>query len=102
MIYFKVHKAEKGDLIAMCDEELLGKVLTEGKMELDLKTYAEFYKGDLLSEEKAKASIVIDTIYSANVVGKQSVKVMMDKGLVGEADVRMVADVPFVQLFTMV
>ncbi|MDE1855856.1 MAG: DUF424 family protein [Candidatus Micrarchaeota archaeon] len=102
MIYVKVHKTEKGDVIAMCDEDLLGKVLRDGKAEVDLKTYSDFYRGDLMSPKQAELGLDLASMYSANVVGKESVKVMVAKGVVGEGQVRKISKVPFVQLYTLI
>jgi hypothetical protein len=97
MIYFKRYQTEHGDIIAMCDEELIGRIIKEGKIEIDLDKYASFYKGELLKEEDAEA--LIGDIYSANIVGERSAKIIIKKGLASENDVRKVNGIPFVQLF---
>ncbi|MDE1873744.1 MAG: DUF424 domain-containing protein [Candidatus Micrarchaeota archaeon] len=99
MIFVKKHAAEQGLIIAMCDEELMGRVLEEGKLFIDLDRYSEFYRGELVSEEKAKAMVDGVELYSANIVGERSVAVMMNKGIVGKEDVKKVGRVPFVQVF---
>jgi len=98
MIYFNKFDTAKGKMIAMCDEELIGKVFKEGKIELDLKQYGGFYKGDLITEEDAKAQLD-HKVYSANVVGERSVKLLLDAKLVSESDVKTVQGVRFVYLF---
>ncbi|HVA82663.1 MAG TPA: DUF424 family protein [Candidatus Aquilonibacter sp.] len=102
MIYFKIHKTDKGDMIAMCDEDLLGKEFSEGKIVLDLKTYSDFYKGELMSKKQILSALDVAAIYSANVVGKESVEVVEEKGIVEEGTVKMVEDVPFVQIYKIV
>jgi hypothetical protein len=57
MIYFNKFDTAKGKMIAMCDEEVMGKVLKKGKIEIDLKLHGGFYKGDLITEEDAKSQI---------------------------------------------
>ena len=64
MIYFKKHRTENGDIIAMCDSELIDKVLQEGVIELNIKDYSSFYKGELISEEQAKEMINPEGRYS--------------------------------------
>ncbi len=98
MIYFNKFDTAKGRMIAMCDEELMGKVLKEGKLEIDLKQYGGFYKGDLVTEDDAKAQID-KSVYSANVVGERSVKLLVDAGLVKASDIKTVQGVKFVHLF---
>ncbi|MDE1854726.1 MAG: DUF424 family protein [Candidatus Micrarchaeota archaeon] len=99
MIFLKKHAAEQGTILAMCDEELLGKVLSQGKLCIDLEKYADFYRGELISEQRASGMVDDEEIYSANVVGERSVAVMMNKGLVGKGEVKKVGKVPFVQIF---
>ncbi len=99
MLFFKKHSVEQGAIIAMCDKELIGKVLESGKIHIDLDRYASFYKGELVSEEEAESMVEGEEIYSANIVGERSVAVLMKKGLVGKGDVKKVGKVPFVQIF---
>ena len=99
MIFVKKHAAEQGTILAMCDEELIGKVLREGKMFLDLDKYADFYRGSLVSEEDALGSVEKDEICSANAVGERSVAVLMKKGVIKSGDIKRVKKVPLVQIF---
>jgi hypothetical protein len=101
MIYFKGHETDKGTIIAMCDEELLGRVLKEGKRELDLEKYSGFYNEELITEQEAKSRIK-DDLYTANVVGKRSVQIFIEKGLAQKSDVMTIQKVPFIQIFKMV
>ena len=101
-VYFKNHLTEKGAMIAMCDAELLGKSFTEGKKELDLKKYADFYKGDLMDEKDAMKEVSSETIYTANIVGKRSVAAFVNGGFVTEADIMQIAKIPYVQLYKMI
>src|SRR5271157_2191168 len=101
MIYFNKFDTAKGKMIAMCDEELMGQVFKEGNLEIDLKQYGGFYKGDLITEEDAKAQID-QTVYSANVVGTRSVKLLIEAKLIKEKDVKTVHGVKFVYLFRVV
>jgi uncharacterized protein len=99
MIYLKRHSTDHGYVVAMCDKEIMGKVLHSGKIEIDLKKYASFYKGELMSEERASSLVKDEELYTANVVGERSVKIMIDKGIVSEEDVKKAGKVPFVQIF---
>jgi uncharacterized protein len=98
-VYLKIHLSEKGAMVAMCDEELIGKRLTEGKKELDLDRYADFYRGDLIDEKEAMKEVASETIYTANIVGKRSVALFVAGGFVTDADVMRIAKIPYVQLF---
>ena len=53
MIYIKIHETEHGaKILAMCDKSLIGKVLEEGNVYIDLKLYSDFYTGELIDEEE--------------------------------------------------
>jgi hypothetical protein len=99
MIYLKQHDTEKGRIIAMCDEKVLGRVLSEGVREVDLNKYAGFYRGELVNSEKAAEEIGDEKFYSANVVGEESVKVFLKKGMADQGSVAVVEGVPFIQIF---
>ena len=100
LIYLNKFETAKGLMLAMCDEELMGKVLKEGKTEIDLERYGAFYRGKLVSEEEAKKELA-GKVYSANVVGDRSVGLLIEKGIVKKEEVRRVQNVAFVHLFRM-
>ncbi len=101
MIYLNKFDSPKGIMLAMCDEELMGRVLREGKVEIDLEKYGAFYKGDLMSEEEA-SDFVTEKVYSANVVGDRCVSIFVKKGLVRPEEVKTVQGVRFIHLFKVV
>ncbi len=101
MMYIRAHNTPHGDIVAVCDKDLLGKRLAEGKLQLDLEKYRDFYNGSLRSEADAKKEIAKFHIYTANVVGKESVKVFIELGLATKEDVRMVQGVPFLHTYKM-
>jgi len=98
MIYVNKFDTAKGIMIAMCDEELIGRVLREGKVEIDLKQYGSFYKGVLVNEIEAE-KYVTEKVYSANVVGERSVNILLEKGIVKKDQVRKCEGVSYVHLF---
>ena len=99
MLYRKQHKTEQGLIVALCDEELLGTAYKEGKLVLDLKKYAGFYRGELEDEKSAEKALKDANIFSANVVGKRSVDVFKRLGFVSDGDVKTIQGVQFVQIF---
>ncbi|VVB76952.1 Uncharacterised protein [uncultured archaeon] len=102
MIFLKKYPTQNGLVIALCDEELIGKVLRGGRTVIDLARYASFYKGDLMSEEQAASAIGEGDVYSLNVVGERSVRVVIDLGIATEESVLRVGGVPFVQIYKLV
>lgn len=100
MIYIKTHEAENGSVIAMCDEPLIDKVLEEGDIVIDIKSYNSFYKGELVKSERAKQIIEQKgSVYSANIVGKEAVDVGLDTGIIQKENVMLVKRVPYAHAY---
>ncbi len=101
MIYLKKHDTDRGAMIAMCDEKALGKIYRDTKTGamLDLKKYSDFYKGELMDAERAGKEVSKDYIYSANIVGGESVGVILDAGLASEVDVKEIGGVRTLQIY---
>jgi len=100
MVFVKVHEKKSGGrvcrVVAVCDEELVGRVFREGGRELDLKNYAGFYRGRVASEGE-----VIELIRGAenlNLVGEKAVEAAR-KALGSVSGVRRVAGVPCLQVY---
>ncbi len=102
MIYIRLHETEKGAVVAMCDEELIGKRLKEGKRELDLASYGEFYRGELVDKKTAAKMISKEAVYTANVVGEESLSVCIEKGLASRSDAATISGVPYLHIYKMI
>lgn len=102
MIYIKIHPTENGDMVAMCDSILIDKVLSEGEVEINIKDYSDFYKGELVNAEKAKSMLNPKRIYSANIVGKESVEVAAEGKIILRESIMRVENVPYANAFKLV
>ncbi|MBW2989866.1 DUF424 domain-containing protein [Candidatus Woesearchaeota archaeon] len=90
----KVHKAQDQRIIlAICDSDLAGKKIEEGKLQLDLSS--GFYKGAETSEEKVV--MLTKNAYIVNAAGKKSVGLLLDKKIADKKSVMFVKGVPHVQ-----
>jgi len=90
----KKHKTREGKLIlAVCDSDLIGKKLEQGKIQIDLTN--DFYKG----EEKSEAEILymFQEAYILNLVGEKSVKLALKQGLLDETHILRIEGVPHAQ-----
>ncbi len=99
MIYFKKHRTENGAIIAMCDSDLIDKVLQEGAIEINIKDYSSFYKGELITPVQAEALINTKEIFSANVVGSKSVEIAMKSAIIEKGHIKTINSVPYAQAF---
>ena len=94
MMIVNVHKTPEGrKIVAICDKDVLGKVFTEKKIQLDLSS--DFYKG----EEKAKDEIkrIIVGAYILNLAGENSVKLGIETGVISGECVIKIANIPHAQ-----
>ncbi|MBS3070896.1 DUF424 family protein [Candidatus Pacearchaeota archaeon] len=86
------------DIVAVCDEDLLGKKFYEGNFQLDIKE--SFFNGKdslELNEEKLveflKQMSVEDATF--NIVGENSIKSAIKAGIISENQVRKISGTPF-------
>jgi len=83
------------DVVAICDSELLGKKLEQGKFQLEIKE--SFFKGEETNEEKAieLMRIMAQEDATFNIVGEKSVNTALKAGIVAEQGIRRIQGVPF-------
>lgn len=93
-MYINLRKIGNNVLLAICDTELLGKTLREGKIIFHVKE--EFYKGAEVNIEEAVDMIANSTI--VNMVGKCVVKKAIEKGYVHPEAVLEIEGVPHAQI----
>jgi hypothetical protein len=90
----KIHKTQDGKkIVAVCDEDLIGKKFKEGNIRLDLSS--DFYNGEKKSEEETKK--IFDDAYVVNIVGEKAVNLGKKAGIVLEDNIIYVKKVPHAQ-----
>ncbi len=92
--YVNLKKIGRNVLLAICDCEVLGKTLKEGKIVFHVKD--EFYNGGKVSVEEAVGMIENSTI--VNMVGKNCVEKAIEKGYVHPEAVLRIEGVPHAQI----
>ncbi|MEM3824088.1 MAG: DUF424 family protein [Candidatus Bathyarchaeia archaeon] len=93
-VYMNLRKIGNNVLLAICDAEILGKTLREGKIVFTVKE--EFYKGAKVSAEEAVEMIANCTI--VNMVGKNIVQKAIEKGYVHPEAVLNIDGIPHAQI----
>jgi hypothetical protein len=96
-VYVNLRKIGNNVLLAICDAEILGKTLREGKIVFHVKE--EFYKGAKVNVEEAISMIKNST--TVNMIGKNVVKKAMEKGYVHPEAVLNIEGVPHAQIVKM-
>ncbi len=87
-------KVGRNILLSICDADLLGKTLCEGKIVFRVKE--DFYKGAKVNVDEAIVMIENSTI--VNMVGKSVVKRAIEKGYVHPEAVLKINGVPHAQI----
>ncbi len=93
-VYVNLKKIGRNVLLAVCDCELLGRTLRQGKIVFHVK--AEFYNGGKVGLEEAVGMIANSTI--VNMVGKNCVEKAIQKGFVHPEAVLNIDGVPHAQI----
>jgi hypothetical protein len=93
-VYVKTVTQGRDMLVAVCDEEILGKTLEGGKV--PFKVSEGFYKGTLGEVDEAIAAMKQATI--CNLVGKKIVEAAVECNMVHERAIIYFGDVPHAQI----
>lgn len=95
-IYFKVHESQNRKVLAVCDKELIGKVLEENHYHFEVKE--SFYKGEEITSDELKK--MIREFDNINLVGEKSIEVAISEKITSKKNVIRIKNIPHVQIFT--
>ncbi len=97
-MFTKIHKSYK-EVIAICDEGIIGKTFEEGNKQIFLRE--SFYKDKQMSKQE-----VLKLIYryanedaTFNIVGKESIKTAVEAGLITEETTIKIQGIPIALVF---
>ncbi|MHC1625170.1 MAG: DUF424 domain-containing protein [Methermicoccaceae archaeon] len=93
-MYLKTYNWDKITVVAVCDEDIVGKVFREGKLRLYVDE--RFYKGHTVGREQMLHSIASADI--SNITGKKSVTYAIEAGEVDKENVLYIEGVPHAQI----
>ncbi|MDI6905650.1 MAG: DUF424 family protein [Candidatus Bathyarchaeia archaeon] len=93
-VYMNIRKIGNSVLLAICDAEIIGKTLHEGKIVFHVKE--DFYKGTKVSIEEVMSMIENSTI--VNMIGKNVVYKAIEKGYVHPEAVINIEGIPHAQI----
>ena len=93
MLWARVYRRGKDTVLALADEELMGKSFEEGEFVLKV---GKFYKGKLIDEKEAMELCKEATIINA--VGERAVKVVLKAGLASERSIKRISNIPHIQV----
>jgi uncharacterized protein len=82
-------------LVNICDEELVGRTVEDGKLKVHLSK--EFYSGEVV--DKGEALRLIRTCSIVNLAGERSVSLAVDNEIGSPEAVREIQEVPFLMIY---
>ena len=93
-MFVKIHNSYR-DVIAICDENLLGKKFEEDKFQLDVKE--SFYNGEKKDASQIAELLLHEKTEDAtfNIVGEESVNAAIKAGIVTKQGIKTIQGVPF-------
>jgi hypothetical protein len=96
-MYVKTHESNKRIVVAICDEDLIGKTFSEKDKEI--RVAERFYKGEKKSEED-----VIEIIKKAeniNLVGEKTINIALKNNLITKDAIIKIKKIPHAQIFSL-
>jgi hypothetical protein len=94
-MFLKVHRTPEGEILAVCDRELLNTTLVHRDVEVRISE--AFYGNTPASEDEVRAALA--TCANANLFGRRTVEVAIACGEVDRGCVVLVGGVPHAQVF---
>ncbi|MBT3394817.1 DUF424 family protein [archaeon] len=95
-MYVKIHPSGEKEVVAICDEVLIGKKLTQGELELNISE--SFYKGDKKSVEEVKEIMLASK--NLNLVGEETIALAINLKILDKENIIEVCGVEHAQLFS--
>jgi hypothetical protein len=90
LVYLKIHKQELGQIVAVCDEDILGKTVQGKKIKIQISE--GFYKGELKKIEEVL--LILQRSNNFNIAGPKIIKECIQYGLISEESVLYFGDIP--------
>ena len=94
-MYTKIHKSGDRNIIAICDEELIGKTFSEGNLILDITE--RFYKGEKLTPDETLE--LMKGALNLNIVGKESISLALKNKIIEKENIIKIQKIPHAQVY---
>ena len=97
-MFLKVHHPPgAGDIVAVCDKELLNTTISYG--EVSVRISEAFYGNVPASEDDVRAALKkADTI---NLMGRRAVSIAIEMGLITRSGCIMIGEIPHAQVYSL-
>jgi len=94
MILVKVHRAGMGEVICLCDADLIGKKFEQGDKQLDVTE--SFYKSEEIP--KKKMLTLTQTSRNLGITGKESIAFTIKHHIIEKESVIIIQGIPHAQV----
>ncbi|MDD1674950.1 MAG: DUF424 domain-containing protein [Methanomicrobiales archaeon] len=94
-MFLKIHRSPRGDVVAACDRELIGKRLTQDGVEIVISE--SFYGSTPASEEEVRRAM--QDAGNVNLMGERVVRIAIEMELISEKGCIIFGGVPHAQIF---
>jgi uncharacterized protein len=91
----RISDYQKNTMVNMCDTELIGKNVVDGKLKIHI---SENYYGKKIVDTD-EATSLLKSASIMNLVGKETISLAIDLGIGSESGVRIISDIPFLIIF---
>ena len=100
-MYYKIHETKHGKILAVADDDLLGKHLISGKTKdgVDIFINPRFYGDKKASKEWLIEQMQSNAIISVNLIGKEAVAMGIEAGAIDKESVKKIGKIPHAQGF---
>ena len=94
-MYVKIHKSGDRHIVAVCDEDLIGKKFETKKLVLNISE--RFYKGEKLSDEKTYE--IMENAINLNLVGKKTIDLALKNDIIRKENIIKIEKIPHAQIY---
>ena len=94
-MWVKIHKSSRRAVIAICDNDLLGKKFEQDIRQLNVSE--SFYKGQQMSKQEVLNLMKIESSKATfNIVGKDSIQSAIEIGIMDKTAIKKIKNIPFI------
>lgn len=93
MFFVKAHRKLEREVVAVCDDDILGKCFEEGDLFFEVKE--NFYRGEKKNEEEVKKILL--SADNLNLVGKKIIKLALELKIIDKENIIKIHGTPHAQ-----
>jgi len=97
-MFLKIHRSpDTGDVVAVCDRELINKTISNDTISVSVAVMEAFYGNVPATEEEVRAAL--KRAGNVNLMGERAVSIAISMGLLTRSECIMINAVPHAQIY---